>query len=78
MAIKLEIDENRKIQQNKIVKSEILSKMEGLQHYSLQQINGLLKTKLIKFEQSENLGVYIMYTCPCVLLNCHHIHSFLF
>ena len=50
-ASQLKIDENRKLQRKKIVKSEILSCMEGLQHYVSQPTNTLLETKLLKYEQ---------------------------
>ena len=50
-ANQLEIDENRKMQRKKIVKNEILSNMEGLQHYVSQPTNVLLETKLTKYEQ---------------------------
>ena len=50
-ANQLEIDENRKMQRKKIVKNEILSNMEGLQHYVSQPTNALLETKLTKYEQ---------------------------
>ena len=47
-ANQLEIDENRMMQREKIVKNEILSNMEGLQHYVSQPV---LETKLTKYEQ---------------------------
>ena len=50
-ANQLEIDENRKMLRKPIVKTEILSDMEGLQHYVPQQTNALLDTKLIKYEE---------------------------
>ena len=50
-ANQLEIDENRMMQREKIVKNEILSNMEGLQHYVSQPTNAALETKLIKYEQ---------------------------
>ena len=50
-ASQLKIEENRKLQLKKIVKSEILSCMEGLQHYVSQPTNTLLETKLLKYEQ---------------------------
>ena len=50
-ANQLEIDENRRMQRKKIVKNEILSNMEGLQHYVSQPTNALLETKLTKYEQ---------------------------
>ena len=39
------------MQRGKIVKNEILSNMEGLQHYVTQPTNAVLETKLIKYEQ---------------------------
>ena len=50
-ANQLEIDENRKMQRKKIMKNEILSNMEGLQHYVSQPTNALHETKLTKYEQ---------------------------
>ena len=50
-ANQLEIDENRKMQRKKIVKKEILSNMEGQQHYVSQPTNALLETKLKEYEQ---------------------------
>ena len=49
-ANQLEIDENTKMQREKNV-NEILSDMEGRQHYVSQPTTALLETKLIKYEQ---------------------------
>ena len=48
---KTEIDENRKMRRNTIIKNAILSNMEGLQDYRPNQANALSETRLVKFEE---------------------------
>ena len=50
-ASQIQVDEKRKMERKPIVKNEILSNMEGLQHYVPKQTNALLETKLTKYEE---------------------------
>ena len=48
-ASQVEVDEKREMERKPIVKNEILSDMESLQHYVPKQTNALLETKLTKY-----------------------------